>query len=154
MDRSLPQVCITCRKLKVSSLGHFIKVKSKFNRHIWKCFACSDKEAEHPNRLARLQHRQSPCEREVCQGLKETGYKFDQDYPLGPFIFDFAFQALKLLIEVDGRSYHQGGYKMRRDYAKTAYATGRGWKVVRIPSGFKCAIRAERAVLDREHDFA
>jgi len=93
-------------------------------------------------------------ELEVSESLRSTGYQFSREYPLGPFVYDFAFTALHLIIEIDGRSYHWSEQRKRRDRAKTRYASELGWKLVRIPSGPKCALLAEKAVLDREQELA
>lgn len=152
MNTTLPQVCITCRQLKLPELGRFIPVRSRFNKKIWKCNACTDRDAAKPFRQGRLRHRESPVEISVKQQLRETGYRFIQDYPMGPWFYDFAFPTLRLMLEIDGRSYHQTPRQRDRDAVKEQFARSRGWKLVRLTAGVKTDLEAERAVLLRERE--
>jgi very-short-patch-repair endonuclease len=61
------------------------------------------------------------------RGKSMTGVKFRRQYPVGPFIADFACIQLKLVIEADGGQHLDNPYDKRRD----AYFKSRGYVVLR-----------------------
>ncbi len=58
-----------------------------------------------------------------------NGYKFRRQYPVGPFITDFACLDAGLIVEVDGG---QHGDQRAKDEARTRFLEGRGFKVLRF----------------------
>jgi very-short-patch-repair endonuclease len=57
--------------------------------------------------------------------------KFRREYPIGPWLADFACPAIKLAIEVDGPS-HDKEEQKAWDEMKTEYLRTSGWRVIRI----------------------
>ncbi len=57
--------------------------------------------------------------------------KFRRQYPIGPWVADFASPAIKLAIEVDGPS-HDTLEQQAWDEMKTEYLRTSGWRVIRI----------------------
>lgn len=138
----LPQVCRACRKLKAAKLGKF-KKGPKYSQWIWECDACLEKP--------KAAKSESPIEAEVR--LAVTGVeKFRQEFKLSGFSFDFAFQRIQLLVEVDSASWHTRQFHRKRDARKTAAAMAAGWKVVRV-SGEDVGGQALAAVLSRQAEF-
>lgn len=76
--------------------------------------------------------RTSPDAKAAREALMSTSVPFTQEYKLGPYWFDFAVPGLRLLIEVDGRTYHRHPSRQARDRAKQALAESGGWKLVRV----------------------
>ena len=74
----------------------------------------------------------SYLERRVFAVLATTGYFFIQEYQLGGFSYDFAIPKLHLVIEADGRAYHQHASRHRRDMTKTTIAAKAGWELARV----------------------
>jgi very-short-patch-repair endonuclease len=60
--------------------------------------------------------------------VHRLGYKFRQQHPTEGYIADFACVAMKLIVEVDGKS-HFG--RERHDVQRTEALEAAGWKVVR-----------------------
>ena len=54
------------------------------------------------------------------------------EYPIGPYLADFAWPAYKLVVETDGWSTHGYRAAFERDRAKDAYFAAFGWTVIRI----------------------
>jgi phosphoribosylanthranilate isomerase/very-short-patch-repair endonuclease len=60
-----------------------------------------------------------------------AGYKFRRQYPIEPYIADFACLESKLIIELDG-SQHNEDAAIKKDAARTAYLESKGFKVIRF----------------------
>jgi len=54
------------------------------------------------------------------------------EYPLGPYVADFAWPAHKLVVETDGWATHGYRAAFERDRARDAYFAAQGWTVIRI----------------------
>jgi very-short-patch-repair endonuclease len=65
--------------------------------------------------------------------LREIGYNFRRQHPVGPYIADFATHAGKLIIEVDGET-HGTEEEIAHDGRRHAYLRSKGWRVLRIPN--------------------
>ncbi len=65
--------------------------------------------------------------------LREMGYNFRRQHPIGPYIADFAIHAGKLIVEVDGET-HGTQEEVAHDQRRDAYLQSRGWRVLRIPN--------------------
>lgn len=61
------------------------------------------------------------------RGQSVAGVKFRRQYPIGPYIADFASLDPKLVIEADGGQHLDSGYDVRRD----DYLKSRGFVVLR-----------------------
>jgi very-short-patch-repair endonuclease len=55
--------------------------------------------------------------------------RFNRQFPIGPFICDFASRAAKLVIEVDGG---QHAVRSDEDAGRTAYLNSQGYRVLRF----------------------
>lgn len=61
-------------------------------------------------------------------------YRF---HPTRKFRFDFAWPAIKLALEIDGRGRHQTVVGVRADCEKLNEAIRLGWRVMRVPASDK-----------------
>jgi very-short-patch-repair endonuclease len=57
--------------------------------------------------------------------------KFRRQYPIGPYIADFACFGARLIIELDG-GYHADGLQAVHDERRKIYVEQRGWRVLRL----------------------
>lgn len=137
----LPQICTACHKLKAANLGRFYRGQ-RYSQWRWICLACDDKR---PERCARHNYPETPPEREVREALSECGLKFKAEFPVGPYIYDFAVPAIRLLIEVDSKTWHSTPRQLKRDARKDAYAKAEQWELKRFKtgSGLGSAVLAE-----------
>jgi very-short-patch-repair endonuclease len=55
-------------------------------------------------------------------------------HPKRKWRFDFAFPAIKLAVELDGRGRHQTVKGVRDDYEKLRAAVMAGWRVLHYPA--------------------
>jgi len=126
---SLPQVCVRCRQMKAANTGKFQWSRHVYHRKIWVCDECGEKR-----RVPRLTRKsdETPPEREVREALERIEVKALAECPMAGFIFDFAVPKLRLILEVDSRSYHSSWKARRRDSHKDAWAEKNGWKLVRL----------------------
>ena len=82
------------------------------------------------------QHQATPAEVEFAIILNELANgalagEFKREWPVGDWIVDFYFPAVKLAIEVDG-GYHRAQSQWRRDLHKTRDLETRGITVLRL----------------------
>lgn len=144
---SLPQLCCRCRnrdiggKLKMPDKGRFFRSKKYNHPPVWVCNGC----LQHPVRIRRA-GQESPAEREVSIALQVFGEHFIPEYQLGPYLFDFAFPKLMLLMEVDSWTWHSSRSRHARDGRKTSFAREAGWELHRLRVGPKLGKRACHAV--------
>lgn len=78
----------------------------------------------------------TPAEAELEQILNHLGNgvlagEFKREWPIGEWIVDFYFPAIKLAIEVDG-GYHRAQSRWRKDQQKTADLKARGITLLRL----------------------
>jgi very-short-patch-repair endonuclease len=59
---------------------------------------------------------------------RQTGYRFRRQYPIGPYLVDFACLTLRLVIEIDGSQHMDNPADLVRD----TYLQAHGWIVVRF----------------------
>jgi very-short-patch-repair endonuclease len=79
----------------------------------------------------RLRRAQTPAEGRLWSGLRDRrlqNYKFNRQYPLGPFTVD---REVCLVIEVDGVT-HSEDREIAYDQGQTAYLKSEGYRVLRI----------------------
>ena len=86
----------------------------------------------HRDRARKLRREQTNAEGKLWYLLRNrrlAGYKFKRQFPIGPFIADFACAELKLIIEADGGQHaDQKTYDARR----THWLESEGWRVLRF----------------------
>ena len=58
--------------------------------------------------------------------------EFQTQYPVGPYILDFAFPKVKLCLETDGAHHRLDPGQVTHDQRRTAYLSKLGWTVVRF----------------------
>jgi len=85
-----------------------------------------------PNVNARkLRREATDAERRLWSAVRDrrlNGYRFRRQYPIGPFIVDFACTKERLIVEADGGQHSDS----KTDDARTAWLESRGWRVVRF----------------------
>jgi very-short-patch-repair endonuclease len=64
----------------------------------------------------------------VLRDRRSAGFRFRRQYPIGPFIADFACTRHQLIIEADGGQHADSSEDERR----TAYLRSNGWCVLRF----------------------
>ena len=87
----------------------------------------------HPTTLKarQLRRNMTDAEQRLWRYLRggQLGVPFRRQYPLGPYITDFACVPLKLLVELDGGQHAEAmAYDLRRD----AWLRGKGFTVLRF----------------------
>ncbi|MBL8706265.1 MAG: endonuclease domain-containing protein [Rhodospirillales bacterium] len=65
----------------------------------------------------------------VLRSRRSSAYKFRRQFPIGPYIADFACFAHRLIIELDGGQHAQ---QAPYDDARTRYLEAQGWRVLRF----------------------
>lgn len=77
----------------------------------------------------------SNLEEEVNKVLRELGFiegiDYFRQYPIPPYIADFAFPSLRLIIEVDG-PVHDILHVKLKDRIRDRYLISKGWRIVRL----------------------
>ena len=81
----------------------------------------------------RLRRRSTDAEKLVWARLRsrQLGAKFIRQFPIGPYIADFACLKARLIIEVDG-SQHGNDIDSRRDEVRTRWLNSEGYRVMRF----------------------
>ena len=59
------------------------------------------------------------------------GLAFRKQHPIDPYVADFYCAASRLVVEIDGKA-HDMGDRPKRDEARTAFLTERGYHLLRI----------------------
>src|SRR6185437_9288618 len=67
------------------------------------------------------------------RALRDKGYNFRRQHPIGPYIADFALISGKLVVEVDGET-HGSKEELAHDRRRDAYLRRSGWRVIRVAS--------------------
>lgn len=75
----------------------------------------------------------TPIERHAWGAIRDCGLPFFPQYPIGRYFVDFAEPLHKLVIECDGRRWHDADRDRQRDHELNQ----RGWTVFRV-SGADC----------------
>jgi very-short-patch-repair endonuclease len=65
------------------------------------------------------------------QNRQLENHKFVRQFPIGPFIADFACREEKLVIEVDGET-HSTPEELAYDKKRTAFLVEQGYAVIRF----------------------
>ncbi len=82
----------------------------------------------------RLRRSQTPAEARLWSGLhgrRLQNYKFNRQYPIGPFTVDFLCRDARLIVEVDGAT-HSEDHEVTYDEGRTSYFKSQGYRVIRI----------------------
>ena len=93
----------------------------------------------------------TPIESAAWGEIRCWGLPFCPQYPIGTFFADFADPVKKIVIECDGRAYHNAEQDKKRDLSMGAL----GWSVFRV-SGADCKrVLAEpwEAIAELEEDY-
>lgn len=73
-------------------------------------------------------------EKQVKQFLDTKGVNHIPQYPLRQgYIADFALLDKKIIIEVDGKKWHSGKKKQKKDRFRDYMLKRDGWKTIRLP---------------------
>lgn len=101
-------------------------------------------------------------EQDLKKIAKHFGFEVTEEvrfHPVRRFRFDYAIEALKLGIEIDGGLWIKGGHSTPKgilsDREKDAEALGIGWRVLRIPTDWfqdDRALKYTYAVVERLAD--
>ncbi|MDB5328426.1 MAG: uncharacterized protein JWM57_3995 [Phycisphaerales bacterium] len=79
----------------------------------------------------------SDAERKLWYELRDRrldGLKFRRQFPIGNYIADFASEACKLIVEVDGKQ-HDDDDAVAYDEERTKALEALGWRVIRFYAG-------------------
>jgi len=66
--------------------------------------------------------------------LRKRNFTARRQYPIGPFVVDFAIRKAKLVIEIDG-GIHRLEEVAKRDAKREEYLLSEGRRVLRLSSG-------------------
>ena len=80
--------------------------------------------------------RQQPTPAEIrfwrlIYPIRQEGWHFRKQAPIGRYVVDFACHAAKLVVEIDGDS-HFMPEGVERDLVRTAFLVGEGFRVLRF----------------------
>ena len=90
----------------------------------------------------------SPMESRIRVAIHRYRLPLPQlQFPVGPFLLDLAYPAIRLAIEYDGRE-HRTPERARRDLEREAYLTRQRWDVLRLDTR---TVFTPRAVAIRVH---
>ncbi|MFL6759695.1 endonuclease domain-containing protein [Sphingomonas sp.] len=67
-------------------------------------------------------------ERKVWELLSRYRPKFTRQFPIGPYVVDFACRRAKLVVEIDGGQHAES----RRDLLRDQWLAEQGWSVFRV----------------------
>ena len=85
------------------------------------------------NQTARmLRQHQTEAENRIWRHLRNrglAGYKFRRQYPIGPYIADFACLEIGLVVEIDGGQHAE---RADDDAKRTKFIEAQGYKVLRF----------------------
>ena len=95
----------------------------------------TDKGSTRPTARSReLRANPTEPERLLWQYLRSRrcgGVRFNRQFPVGPFICDFAARTPRLIVELDGET-HARAETQAGDNARTAYLHAQGYTVIRF----------------------
>jgi len=89
------------------------------------------------HRARGLRAAQGACEARLWRELRAgrlAGLKFRRQHPVGGYVVDFACEAGRLAVEVDGPS-HGGDEQAAYDARRSEDLAALGWTVLRVTNG-------------------
>jgi very-short-patch-repair endonuclease len=94
------------------------------------------REAEQRSRqlAKRLRRKMTDAEVILWSRLRRNavlGQRFRRQYPVGPYVADFACVAARLVVEVDGDT-HSTDSEIAHDRKRDEYLKQHGWRVLRV----------------------
>ncbi|MES9846224.1 MAG: endonuclease domain-containing protein [Candidatus Sedimenticola sp. 6PFRAG5] len=84
------------------------------------------------NRARELRRNQTDAEQLLWRSLKSrqlNGYKFRRQFPVHPYIVDFACLSENLIVELDGGQHTE---QLDYDEKRTAFLESKGYRVIRF----------------------
>jgi very-short-patch-repair endonuclease len=136
----------TMRRLgvPVRPRGHQVKGLTKetsdlYDLHSLRMQVCNPSQLRHTQiarargQALRSRRRPSASEKKLADLLAESHLteRWRLQMPWRGYVLDFAFPAVLLDVELDGKN-HWNSDRRARDQKRDAFLTGEGWKVVRI----------------------
>ncbi len=100
----------------------------------WRARPHDSRSPSATERARELRRRETHPERRLWSALRSRRFldlKFHRQQPIGPFVVDFFCEALRLVIELDGRS-HEGEAAPASDQHRQAWLESQGLRVVRF----------------------
>jgi len=82
-------------------------------------------------RARKMRRDATNAERRLWSALRDRrldGYRIRRQYPIGPFIADFACTREQVIVEADGGQHSDG----KTDNRRTAWLASQGWRVLRF----------------------
>ena len=89
------------------------------------------REGQKRDRARELRRDMTDAERALwrCLRMRQLdGFRFRRQWPVGPYVVDFACLSARLVVEVDGGQHADADGDARRD----AFLRGRGFRVLRF----------------------
>jgi very-short-patch-repair endonuclease len=89
------------------------------------------REGQNLKQARALRREPTEVEKRLWRLLRDRrfgGVKFRRQFPIGPFIADFACPAHRVVIELDGGQHAESLSDRRRD----GFMAGQGWRVLRF----------------------
>jgi very-short-patch-repair endonuclease len=81
-----------------------------------------------------LRTSQTAAEARLWSGLRGRrlqNYRFNRQYPIGPFTVDFLCRDARLIVEVDGAT-HSEDHEIAYDERRSAYLKAQGYRILRV----------------------
>jgi very-short-patch-repair endonuclease len=79
-------------------------------------------------RARALRNNATRQERKIWELLSRYRPKFTRQFPIGPYIVDFACRQAKLVVEIDGGQHAES----QRDIVRDQWLAEQGWSVFRV----------------------
>lgn len=140
--------CVRCKQSKPPENGQLRWCKTRYNFRYFVCFECIDRSKESVTRNHR-KTKESPVERAVRSALNSINIKSEAEFKVKSFTYDFAFPAIRLLLEIDSKTWHSSYHRKQRDKRKDANAVANGWAIARVNTGRKLVPRVIEVVKKR-----
>ncbi|CAN7160519.1 endonuclease domain-containing protein [Rhizobium sp. LjRoot254] len=97
----------------------------------------SNVEPETRKRARALRHDRTKAEQRMwnmLRDLKPYGARFRRETPIGPYIADFAWLSVRVIVEVDGDT-HETAHGKAHDIKRDAFLKAQGVTVLRFDNG-------------------
>lgn len=90
--------------------------------------------SRHIQRARELRVNSTDAEKRLWHHLRNrqlAGYKFKRQFPVDPYILDFACEVEKLAVELDGGQHNEAPHQVY-DLRRTAALEVLGWRILRF----------------------